>query len=601
METVFAQDIRVLIVEDEHIVSHHLKMTLLAFGYQVVACVSTAFEAIEAAKSSAPDIILMDVFLKGKMDGIEAANQIRQNKDIPIIFITASAHDEILERIRASRPYGYLSKPFEDRELKTNIDMAMFRWKLENEINKERSLAKHYLDMAAVIMLALDREGNITMINKLGAKLLGYHSKELIGKNWFKLYVPPSEYEFVYNNFKDVITSKRETSHHFENNIQTRFGVNRTISWNSTLLKDNDSRIIGILSAGEDITEKKIAQQKIIASEKNLLQAQKLAKIFTWEVDVLNRTLYPDISSQFIFSDDSANISSRDGISLDEFIALIHPDDQDSLEKLYINCVKTQKPYDTIYRLNTNDGTEKFIADHIYGVKVENGYTTRIQGLSQDITKRKKVEDALMQNDSSLLVINKLLSLTLSSEPPPQFIEKCLKIIVEEPLLKLKRHALPFLFEEKKSDALKLRGSYGDIRKLKGDIASIEAGNCVSKDSNLMNQIITKKSFKKSDVKSFQHCKEHLHLFLIKNNSVFGMIVVYPEIIPNDSTPRCAFFDSISNTVSNVIDNALIETVANRKLEELKQFQSLSIDREVKMRELKERITYLENQLKQKK
>jgi len=122
---------KVLIVEDERILAIGMKHKLESAGYAVTGIASSGKEAIENAKKTNPNLVLMDIVLKGHMDGIEAAQQIINLYNIPVIYITAYADDEILERAMITEPYGYLLKPFNLSELKANIKMALYKHKAE--------------------------------------------------------------------------------------------------------------------------------------------------------------------------------------------------------------------------------------------------------------------------------------------------------------------------------------------------------------------------------------------------------------------------------------------------------------------------------------
>ena len=116
---------KILIVEDEPEVIVTLELTLTKLGYTVVGCESTAEEAINKAGELHPDIILMDIELGGKMDGIQAADSIRKKYHIPVIYLTAICDIQTLERVGASVPFGYILKPFKEEELRTVIDIAL--------------------------------------------------------------------------------------------------------------------------------------------------------------------------------------------------------------------------------------------------------------------------------------------------------------------------------------------------------------------------------------------------------------------------------------------------------------------------------------------
>jgi len=126
----------ILIVEDEGIIARDIKNRLKGFGYAVCAPVSSAEEAIKKVEEMHPDLVLMDIRLKGKMDGIEAADEIRNRFNIPVVYLTAYADDNTLQRAKITEPFGYILKPFRGRELHTAIEIALYKHKMEQKLKQ---------------------------------------------------------------------------------------------------------------------------------------------------------------------------------------------------------------------------------------------------------------------------------------------------------------------------------------------------------------------------------------------------------------------------------------------------------------------------------
>ncbi len=133
----------ILVVEDEAIVAMGIKQKLEDLGHQVVDIVFTGEDAVQTALKKEPDLILMDIVLKGNMDGIEAATRIRKKMDIPVIYLTAYSDEEVLERARMTEPYGYIIKPFKKSELNANIEMALY--KHAEDVKKSENVKKQVL------------------------------------------------------------------------------------------------------------------------------------------------------------------------------------------------------------------------------------------------------------------------------------------------------------------------------------------------------------------------------------------------------------------------------------------------------------------------
>lgn len=124
---------RILVVEDEHIVAMGIKKMLKNLGYTVTGVASSGKDAISKAESTFPDVVLMDIMLKGDMDGVEAAKEIRERFDVPVVYLTAYSDSKILERAKKTEPFGYIVKPFDEKDLHSSIEVALHKHRKEKE------------------------------------------------------------------------------------------------------------------------------------------------------------------------------------------------------------------------------------------------------------------------------------------------------------------------------------------------------------------------------------------------------------------------------------------------------------------------------------
>ncbi|WP_461211356.1 HD domain-containing phosphohydrolase [Desulfocurvus sp. DL9XJH121] len=174
-------DIRVLLVEDETIVRMDIKQRLVRLGYEVAGETDRGEEAVRLAAELRPDLVLMDVMLAGDMDGIQAAARIQAECDLPVIYLTAYADDETLHRARATFPFGFILKPFEDRDMLSALEMALYRHRVERQNREERKWREATLDNVGEGIVSVDREGRITYCNGAAARIAGRGSTDLRG------------------------------------------------------------------------------------------------------------------------------------------------------------------------------------------------------------------------------------------------------------------------------------------------------------------------------------------------------------------------------------------------------------------------------------
>ena len=172
----------ILVAEDESIVRADMEDYLKSFGYRVSASVATGEEAKRQAIKLGPDVVLMDIILAGKVDGIEAGKYIQRQLGIPVVFVTAHGDEHTLQRAKLNAPFGYVLKPFNDRELRTAIEIALFRHRAEQELLRLHQWLKAILNNMEEAVVVTDKFGFITLFNERAAALTGWKSEKAIGK-----------------------------------------------------------------------------------------------------------------------------------------------------------------------------------------------------------------------------------------------------------------------------------------------------------------------------------------------------------------------------------------------------------------------------------
>ena len=172
--------INILITEDESIVAKDIQMSLKKLGYNVVAICSSGEDAIKTAEEKKPDLVLMDIMLKGDMSGIEAADVIRQKMNGPVIFLTAYADESTLSKAKVTEPYGYIIKPFKEIDLHTSIEMALYKHQKNTDIKKERDF---------LYSLVENKDSKDIIFVKANQKLVKVRTKDIYFVEALKDYV----------------------------------------------------------------------------------------------------------------------------------------------------------------------------------------------------------------------------------------------------------------------------------------------------------------------------------------------------------------------------------------------------------------------------
>ncbi len=173
---------KILIVDDEVVVAEAIRRQLRALGYLVVGVVPTGTEAVQLAGEHRPELVLMDIKLKGPMDGIEAAAMIQSRYAIPVIYLTAFSDEETLERARPTLPLAYLIKPFVSSDLRVAVDLALFRHRVSGMAEQRGRWLNMVVRSMGDAVMTIDGLGRVTMLNPAAQSLTGWSLSDAIGK-----------------------------------------------------------------------------------------------------------------------------------------------------------------------------------------------------------------------------------------------------------------------------------------------------------------------------------------------------------------------------------------------------------------------------------
>jgi len=172
--------IRILIVEDESLVARDIENMAVSQGYEVCGLTSSGDQAIDMAAEFQPDLVLMDITIKGSLDGTSVAEKIWDSYRIPIVYVTASADEHTLKWAKITEAFGYILKPFDERELKIAIEMAHYKARMGAKLREREEWLSALLKSIADGVIATDKSGHITFMNPLAERLTGWHQDEAL-------------------------------------------------------------------------------------------------------------------------------------------------------------------------------------------------------------------------------------------------------------------------------------------------------------------------------------------------------------------------------------------------------------------------------------
>ncbi len=269
----------ILVVEDERVVAEDINRSLLNIGYQVTSVVSSGEEALDQVKSKQPDLVLMDIVLRGALNGIETAEQIRSLFNIPVVYLTAYADEDTLSKAKLTEPFGYILKPFNDRELHSTIEMAIYKHNMEKKLRESEVWFSTTLRSIGDGVVATDEKGHITFLNSTGERLTGWCQKEAVGKHLREvLHIINSKTGKSVKIPVTRILKQGGVLELPENSVLvTLEGKKIAIDDSVAPIIGDRGDIIGVVLIMKDITERKKTEETLRMTQDKLVQSEKLA------------------------------------------------------------------------------------------------------------------------------------------------------------------------------------------------------------------------------------------------------------------------------------------------------------------------------------
>jgi len=384
-------------VEDDAIEAMDIKRTLESFGYKVPFTASRGEEAVEKARKELPDLILMDIILKGEMNGIETANKIKE-LEIPIIYLTAHSEEDAVQKAKLTGPYGYLIKPYDPFELRYAIELALYKNQMEKKLKESEKRYKSIVETANEGIWVTDADFNIDYVNPKITEMLGYTAEEMLGKHvtsfLFEEDIPESEKHIEKRIKGHSETYERRFKHKNGSEISTIISV--------TALMDDNGDFVGSFAMFTDITHRKKMEKALKNRESQLNAIIDGSPVPQFVIDTNHRVMYWNLAM--------ADIS---GISPEEIIGtcnhwrafynekrpcladLVVQGNLDNLNKFYPDKYKESEPLKDAYEIEDffpHLGDGKWLHLTAAAIKDSKGEIIGSLETLNDITDRKMAE-----------------------------------------------------------------------------------------------------------------------------------------------------------------------------------------------------------------
>ncbi len=262
---------RILIVEDEPIVALDVQKRLQFLGYETPLVVPSGEDAVRGVQEVRPDIILMDIMLQGELDGIEAAQRIREQYNVPVIYLTAYADQDILNRAKITEPFGYILKPFEDRELQTCIEMALYKHSMDLKLLENERWHSTTLKSIGDAVISTDSKGMVRLFNPVAEKLTGLSHRKALGRPFIEAVRLLSEHDG--EPMEDVVAlalKKQLWNNDTSLLLEAADGKQRPVDLTISTIDGARSHVSGVVLVIRDISDARKAEEELRQSLRNL-------------------------------------------------------------------------------------------------------------------------------------------------------------------------------------------------------------------------------------------------------------------------------------------------------------------------------------------
>jgi len=262
---------QIMVVEDESIVAEDMKAMLEGFGYTVPAVAFSGEEAVRKAVDTRPDLVLMDIVLRGQMSGVEAVERIRSRCNIPVVYVTAYADEKTVRRAKATEPYGYILKPFDARELQTAIEIALYKHQMERKLHESEQRLTLTLCSIDDAVITTDQRGRVTFMNPRAEALTGWSRETGVGRQVAEVLQLRHDTAEELAEHPIVRVLRGGAAVHLADHylhLVAKDGTDRPIEDGAAPLWDNRGNVIGAVLVFQDLFERRQVQESLAQSQK---------------------------------------------------------------------------------------------------------------------------------------------------------------------------------------------------------------------------------------------------------------------------------------------------------------------------------------------
>ncbi|SNQ60113.1 PAS domain S-box protein [Candidatus Methanoperedens nitratireducens] len=469
-----------------------------------------------------PDLVLMDIVLQGKMDGVETARQISSSFNTPVIYLTAHSDKATLEKAKITEPFGYIIKPFREKELKMAIEIALFKHEAENKLKESKEWLSTILGSISDAVIATDPEGYVKFMNAVAQYLTGWRIEEAKGLPLRKIVNIISEKacELPVDLIDDV--SGEGAVKNYQTVLSSREEKKIPIEISSAPIKDGKGNTIGTVMVFKDITERKRAEEALRESEKCYQTLAELSPVGVLHNDAQGRCIY--------VNDQLCEIT---GLTPEQLYGLtwlkaLHPEDRDRVLDEWSDAQQKKIPFHSEYRFQRPDGVATWVIGQAVAEMGNGGEILGYVGTVTDITERKRAEEEIQRRAQIQASFNKLLRISLENISLEEILEKVIDHLTSIPWLALESVGGIWMTDDD-SDVLVLKAQRGLPESLQTVCARVPFSRCICGRAASSGKIEFVNSIDEHHENIYQGITPHGHycIPLVSSGRVIGIINLY--------------------------------------------------------------------------
>jgi PAS domain S-box-containing protein len=451
---------KVLVVEDEGIIAADIQNTLENLGYEICGVVDSGEAAIKSAGEKHPDLILMDILLRGSVDGIEAAKIILGLYHIPVVYLSAHEDDRTIDRTKYTKPYGFVLKPFSESDLKTTLKMALFQHDSERMLQESEERYFRLTENAPdVIFRMLLPEGRYEYVSKASTDILGYTPGEFYADpSLIKRILHPDWEKYFEASWEKL--SEGIISPALEYRVIHKSGEPRWMNQRNVIVKDQEGKPSALEGIITDITRQKDSEATIRKQQEEYRLILDSVPAMIWYKDEYNKMLRVN---KLAAAATGCSVEEMEGRYAEEF----YPDEAPFYKQDDLEVIKTGKPkLGIIGRHQTGTGEKIWVKTDKIPYRDESGKIIGVIVFAHDISRMKEIEEQLLKIEHrNSIIINTIPDMLFQFDrkgrfidfkvkeetellvPPSEFLNKKVEEVLPGEIAQLTKHYIEKAFE----------------------------------------------------------------------------------------------------------------------------------------------------------